>query len=320
MFDSHNGSNTAEVVQRVNALTKQNLLKGQGGSNQYKGEISKMDEKHLPPEPVKTIVPNGVRSIAAQRYNRLRNDGLRTCMSDLAWRFHPRRWYSEYHFRQYHNKHLGKRCFIIGNGPSLNKMDLSPLKDEITFGLNRIYLIFPDTGFETTYLVSVNRLVIEQSAADLQALSMPKFFSWHARRYLENRRDIMYIRAKYGGVHDFSVDAPHRVWEGATVTYVAMQIAYYMGFSAVILIGVDHSFATKGAPNQEIISDGPDPNHFHPDYFGKGFRWQLPDLDTSENSYELARAHYQANGRTIVDATVGGRLEVFPKVNYSDLF
>ena len=84
--------------------------------------------------------------------------------------------------------------------------------------------------------------------------------------------------------------------------------------------GVDHSFATKGKRNTTIGSDGDEPNHFHAGYFGKGFRWQLPDLDTSEVAYGMAKQAYEADGRTIVDATIGGKLTVFPKTKYDDLF
>ncbi len=42
--------------------------------------------------------------------------------------------------------HRGERCFIIGNGPSLKQTDLSRLKDEFTFGMNRFYLMFPSWG------------------------------------------------------------------------------------------------------------------------------------------------------------------------------
>ena len=44
---------------------------------------------------------------------------------------------------------------IVGNGPSLAGMDLSPLRDEFTFGLNRSYLMFDRIGFNTTFLVAV---------------------------------------------------------------------------------------------------------------------------------------------------------------------
>ena len=99
-----------------------------------------------------------------------------------------------------------------------------------------------------------------------------------------------------------------------------MQIAYYMGFKQVILIGIDHSFSTTGEPHQIIISTGEDPDHFDPNYFGKGFRWQLPDLKTSELAYHLAKENFEQSGREILDATVNGKLDVFPKVEFLSLF
>ena len=99
-----------------------------------------------------------------------------------------------------------------------------------------------------------------------------------------------------------------------------MQLAYYMGFQQVILIGVDHNFVTQGPANQEVVSTGQDPNHFSGEYFGKGFHWQLPDLVSSEQAYQLARSTYERAGRQILDATVNGKLNVFPKVSYNSLF
>ncbi|MCZ6744777.1 MAG: hypothetical protein O7D31_08910 [Alphaproteobacteria bacterium] len=118
----------------------------------------------------------------------------------------------------------------------------------------------------------------------------------------------------------FSTDIAYGVWEGATVTYVAMQVAYYMGFSRVILVGVDHHFETKGAPHKEIVSEGNDTNHFDNNYFGKGFRWNLPDLATSELAYSIARLQFESDNREIIDATVGGKLTVFRKIEFTSLF
>jgi len=85
-----------------------------------------------------------------------------------------------------------------------------------------------------------------------------------------------------------------------------------MGFNEVILIGVDHNFETKGKANTTIVSQGDDPNHFHPGYFGKGFRWQLPDLEMSEV--------FEKDNRIVLDATIGGKLTVFDKVDFDSLF
>ena len=218
------------------------------------------------------------------------------------------------------DSHHGERCFLIGNGPSLRSTDLSRLKGEFTFGFNRIFLAAAELGFVPSCLVSVNDLVIEQSAAELQALKVPKFFSWRSHRRLQMAADIHFIYTSYTGP-GFARDVTGRVWEGATVTNVALQLAYHMGFAKVILVGVDHNFtAAQGKPNETVTSTGADPNHFSGAYFGKGFRWQLPDLETSERGYRYARQAYEAAGRQVLDATVGGKLQVFPKVAYESLF
>jgi hypothetical protein len=220
-------------------------------------------------------------------------------------------------------KHRGERAFIIGNGPSLTQTDLSRLRYEFTFGLNRIYLMFPSLGFTTSCLVSVNDLVIEQCIVEMQALPIPRFLSWRSRRVLGASTDLADLPTFLYTTYEspkFAMDVRGRVWEGATVTYVALQLAFYMGFGQIILVGVDHSFAAQGAANMTVVSEGDDDNHFSPSYFGKGFRWQLPDLATSECAYTMAREAYRKAGREVLDATVGGKLTVFPKADYNSLF
>jgi hypothetical protein len=220
-------------------------------------------------------------------------------------------------------KYAGRRAFIIGNGPSLQETDLSLLANDFTFGLNRIYLMFARAGFSTSCLVAINDLVIEQCVNEMQHLSIPRFFSWHSRRFVSSSTPLPQLPTFLYTTYEspgFASDVRGRVWEGATVTYVALQLAFHMGFSPVILIGVDHSFASKGIANTTVTSTGDDPNHFSPEYFGKGFRWQLPDLETSALAYRMARMAYEREGRQVVDATVGGRLTVFPKVDYASLF
>jgi hypothetical protein len=217
------------------------------------------------------------------------------------------------------NIHDGERCFIIGNGPSLSGMDLQPLRDEITFGLNRIYLLFPKINFATTYLVSVNKLVVEQFGNEIQqAESSLKFFSYDNRHWLEFDPNTIYLYSRDGP--RFYTNITKGIWQGATVTYVAIQIAYYLGIKQVILIGVDHSFSSQGQPHKTVVSQKMDTNHFDPDYFGKGVRWQLPDLETSEVAYRLAKEQFENDNRQILDATVNGKLSIFPKVNYATLF
>ncbi len=270
--------------------------------------MSKMQQR------IKNILPESIWNAAREGWDSLHRLG--------EWReatFHPWRRDSIHRLAALKDSRKGERCFIIGNGPSLKHTDLSKLRGEYTIGMNRIFLLFPELGFTTNYFVSINDLVIEQSANDIQNLSMPVFVSWRARRWLKPQENLYFLYTTYTGP-GFGRDARKRLWEGATVTYVALQLAFYLGFEQVILIGVDHNFVTQGRPNTTIVSEGDDPNHFSPAYFGKGFRWQLPDLETSERAYRMAKTAYESAGRQVLDATVGGKLTVFPKVDYESLF
>ncbi|MBP7032443.1 MAG: DUF115 domain-containing protein [Anaerolineaceae bacterium] len=259
-------------------------------------------------------LPPGLIETARRLY-----DGARRLPELPAAYLHPWRRESIQKLGLLQNSHKGERCFLIGNGPSLKHTDLSLLKNEFTFGFNRIFLAAEELNFSPSCLVSINDLVIEQSAQEFRALAMPKFFAWRSHRWVGMDANTHYLYTSYTSPK-FARDVRGRVWEGATVTNVALQLAYFMGFSTVILVGVDHSFATKGTPNTTVQSEGDDPNHFSSAYFGKGFRWQLPDLETSELAYRMARQGYEADGRQVLDATIGGKLTVFPKVEYTSLF
>jgi len=239
-------------------------------------------------------------------------------ISGLDWIYDSRARVSRASLNRYKNKYKGQTCFIIGNGPSLNKTDLSKLKDKYTFGLNRIFLLFDRLGFETTFFVSVNPLVVEQSLNEFQKIKSRKFFSWKVKNKVFFNKRTIFLRTLARQL--FSKNITQGVWEGATVTYVALQLAYHMGFKKVVLVGVDHYYKTKGKAHKVIVSRGKDDNHFDPNYFVKGFKWNLPDLETSRYAYELARKAFDKDGREIVDATVGGKLKIFRKVNYYRLF
>ena len=90
-----------------------------------------------------------------------------------AWRYSAKRSVSIARLEALRDRHRGERCFVIGNGPSLQRTDLTKLRGERTFGLNRIYLKFGELGFATSYLVCVNKLVIAQCAAEPRGRAVP---------------------------------------------------------------------------------------------------------------------------------------------------
>ena len=75
-------------------------------------------------------------------------DGLKRVPNLPAAYLNPARRDSIARLAALRDRHRGERCFILGNGPSLKRTDLSKLRNETTFGLNRIYLAFPEMGFE----------------------------------------------------------------------------------------------------------------------------------------------------------------------------
>ncbi|MEZ5021720.1 MAG: 6-hydroxymethylpterin diphosphokinase MptE-like protein [Chitinophagales bacterium] len=211
--------------------------------------------------------------------------------------------------------HKGEDCFIIGNGPSLNKIDLEKLNDYHTFGMNKIFLIFDRVPLDLSYFVSVNKLVVEQSTKEIENFTIPCFISkWAAQKSLKKKDNIFPIET-CAVSKTFETDLTQSVPEGCTVTFFALQIAYYMGFERVFLVGVDHNFVQSGAPGEKQKHIEDDINHFDPRYF-KGNNWQLADLEGSELFYRCADFFYKRNGRKIIDATHEGKLQIFPKIDY----
>ena len=214
--------------------------------------------------------------------------------------------------------HRGERAVLVCNGPSLNRMDLSRLQGQTVIGLNKIFLGLDRFGFYPRYLVVVNPRVAEQSHAELGAMSAIRFVGTRAAEHLAEDAFTYHVRSLPAPLV-FSDDLTQGFREGGTVTHAALQVAYYMGFSEVVIVGMDHRFTYEGKPHEARKMEGEDPNHFSPDYF-QGQVWDNPDLKRSEESYAEARRRYEADGRRILDATVDGACQVFEKARYDTLF
>lgn len=229
----------------------------------------------------------------------------------LAWDLNPLSWPSRRKLREYRDRHAGRQAVILCNGPSLLDVDFSRLAQVFTFGLNKINLLFDRTEFRPSAIVSVNRLVLEQNAPFYNSTDIPLFLSARAYHYVKPRTNVVFLHS--APTRRFARDCSVSVYEGATVTFVALQLAFHMGFTDVALVGADHNFATSGPANMTVTAGEKDESHFDPNYFAQGVKWQLPDLFESEVGYTMAKNMYEAFGRRVVNATVGGKLEIFPR-------
>ena len=242
------------------------------------------------------------------------------------------RTYDKSKIRKYAGLHKGERCFIIGNGPSLNKIDLTKLKNEFTFGVNSIFL--KKSELVPKYYVVEDYHVAHDNADAIEELKGPaKFIPRNYKHWIKPGDDINYYNMNTGYYQEyspnykiprFSMDFSKRAYCGQSVTMICLQLAFYMGFETVYLIGMDFDYtipkSAKIEPGGVILSTDDDPNHFDSSYFGKGKRWHDPHLDRVGRTYQFMKGVYEAHGRTIVNATVGGKLEIFSRVDFDELF
>ena len=241
--------------------------------------------------------------------------GMGVIARRLQWDVNPRSWSSRRKLGKWQNKYRGDKAVILCNGPSLNKVDFDLFRpDCFTFGLNKINLLFDRSSFRPGCIVAVNPLVIEQNKDFYNQTEIPLFLDSIGTRYswVNSRSNVAFLHS--GGTPDgFARDCSMSINQGFTVTYVALQLAFHMGFSRVGLVGADHTFATKGPANKTVDGGSVDQSHFDPRYFSN-VKWQLPDLLESEVAYRRANNIYNAHDRKIFNCTEGGELEVFDRL------
>lgn len=241
---------------------------------------------------------------------------FRMILNRLLWDMNTESWISKKKIKAWKNRFNGKKAVILCNGPSLLNTDFKLLNNIFTFGLNKINLLFDKTNFRPSCIVSVNPYAIEQNAVFLNETQIPIFLHYKAIKHINSRPNTYFLHST-DKIREFARDCTMSIYSGSTVTFVAMQLAYFMGFTKVALVGCDHYFVTKGEANKVVISGKRDDNHFDPNYFANGMKWQLPDLVQSEIVYTMAKRVFEEDRRMILDSTVGGKLEVFKKVELS---
>ena len=223
--------------------------------------------------------------------------------------------------RLFHDRHKGKRAFVIGNGPSLLKTDPRRLMEqsELTFASNNIYLI---DGFVPSYYGAIDRVLTYERSNEINGLPWIKFFPYQVSEWIKNGIFLNSVPSEWP--RDFSTDISRHIEIDFSVTYFLLQVAFYMGCNPVYLIGVDHTYVVAPEMHMQdgriITSLEDDPNHFHPDYFGKGRRWiSPPPMEKLEACYVRALEVYQENGRALFNATEGGALDKLPRAAFNAL-
>ena len=240
--------------------------------------------------------------------------------SKIGWLLrYPVRHQKALAMRKFKGIHAGERCFIIATGPSLTLKDVERLRGETTFSVNSITGFFDMTDWRPTYygVIDANAYskVDRQKLKDISAVfyhsvldypyengySVPLILSHHCyhNTMLQKKHPLLFPWTK------FSSDITKCVYDGRTVVYAMIQIAVYMGFSEIYLLGADCNYHGKQMHSQ------------HLSYENKSVD---PDVgDYMIECYRVAKSYADNRGIKIYNATRGGMLEVFERVDLDTL-
>ena len=223
-----------------------------------------------------------------------------------------------------------KRIFILGNGPSLNMTPLHLLENEEVFCSNRFNLMLERLNFSPQYYACIDDRVLSTIQNDIQEISqkvkyvfLPLIQPSSGTNFYKIYKNIKNAYWLILNKFSYSLDLPY-IGINKSVTNCSLQIAAYMGFKEIYLLGVDLDYEDHKSVKKENRRDwtsekDDDPNHFDPRYFGKGTKYHHPRLDETFKKWEEAKIFFEKNGVKIYNATIGGKLEIFERVNLKDV-
>ncbi|WP_246943865.1 6-hydroxymethylpterin diphosphokinase MptE-like protein [Bacillus pinisoli] len=275
---------------------------------------------------IKTLINNTISIIVWTTIGPFKRK-LKTLFINLRVRFLSTR------IRELKNIHKGESCFVIGNGPSLTVSDLNMIKSKISFSSNRISLLLDKTEWRPFYYTFADSIIASKLFNEVYKMEKEKMFvviknkSYKLLKKHFNK-ECNFLRACYdydkNGLPKFSKDLSKKIIHHGTVTYSNIQLAVYMGFKEIYLIGVDHNYGVIKTKNGSIEYNE---MLIGKDYFDEKYYKSIEEnKEIPVNLYEMTEAYLSAKkhcddiGVKIYNATRGGKLDVFPRVNFDELF
>jgi hypothetical protein len=223
-------------------------------------------------------------------------------------------------------KHQGRSGFIIGNGPSLKMEDLESLKSEITIASNRIYLAFSKTNWRPNYYTNISKLQYPIYEKEI----LKNFDKIHLAAgirpsYKRNRTyQVKQIGTAVNNTNNnsFSGNMIDGVFGGYSVTYFNLQLAIHLGLNPIYLIGMDHYY--KGQTNNpepdSIIKTTREDDHFIKGYRKKSDSINPAIIENIDLAFKHCKYYAEKNNIQIFNASRGGRLEIFERIDFDSIF
>lgn len=234
------------------------------------------------------------------------------------------------------DRHRGRRCFVIGNGPSLARQDLAPLAGEVTIAMNAFvrhplvrhvrptYYLFADhVFFDGTpqcdaFLAGVRDAVTDSTF--LAPLACARTIAGRGLLPQDCTRYVAYAgMLRSANVRD--IDLTRTVPAVINCAQLAIMTAIYTGCSQIYLLGLDHDWLASRVHEGHFYAGKTLPNHAvaHGDPQRWPYRDQLRSAGEAWDGYIALREYAERRGTQIVNCTAGGFLDVFPRQAYEPL-
>ena len=225
--------------------------------------------------------------------------------------------------KKFKDIYAGKKCFIIGTGPSLKAEDVKAVIESdafVTFGVNTLYKIYDELGLKADYYCIIDPSTYGSVGKSVKKYHTDTFFIPDNRIKNEKEQSInkfalecssfyKFSCLEYFGYPKFGFDLSDEIYDGASVVYATMQIAAYMGFSEIYLLGVDCNYDKNQQLHNEKLS------------YEKGYKykWTKQTGISMIDGFQGAKDQVDAQNIQIYNATRGGMLEVFPRVDFDEV-
>jgi hypothetical protein len=238
--------------------------------------------------------------------------------------------YKNINLEKFKGIYKGKRCFIIGCGPSLSMSDLDKLDfyKELSIGTNKIFYAFSNTSWRPTYYIAEDLLMMELFGNEIKHMdvSVKLLSDLHSEFWeMEKGPNIYKFHSHEVGSKNklpkVSDDFSMRSYCGpGTVTYAAIQFAIYLEVKEIILLGMDFDYhcSKNGTPyfDQKCMYKVEEQGiQNRKDMESKFFM-----KDTSLNGFIAVKEYANRHQINVYNATRGGKLEVFTRVDFDKLF
>ncbi len=224
------------------------------------------------------------------------------------------------------DKYNGETCFLVGNGPSVNDIDFSKIKDKYIFVCNDFHM----------HPIWKDLTNVFFSEANQASYISGRFNQWKLNRLLQNKKALYFYRSTFRLLNEIEEYLPlgrtfyinwnnnRKIYEGdfewditkevtfgnSVVITFSFALAQWMGFKNMYLIGCDCTSYDSDAYFYNCTNI---PKQFQPRTY------DTPDMKNMIESWRHLSTIINKKNIKIYNLSKKSNLDMFPKVGFDTL-